>query len=195
MITTHADITGDRDSAMNMRGRQGRRPALSPLEEQTMTRFSIVSAAVATFGLLMIGGGDVAFAQTKTTTNTAQCFTDDGYGRIGPAASASSRANRAGAPAKTATSKTPTAGIVRAPRAASASSARSRRSDAPPGAPVRIGRDPVALQALQESKLPRSAFEFCRPNGYGVEGAALRQSCAARGVIYSNRRPVSQSRR
>ena len=47
-----------------------------------MTRFSIVSAAVAAFGLLMIGGGNVAFAQTKTTTNTAQCFTDDGYGRI-----------------------------------------------------------------------------------------------------------------
>ena len=47
-----------------------------------MTRISIVSAAAATFGLLMIGGGNVAFAQTKTTTNTAQCFTDDGYGRI-----------------------------------------------------------------------------------------------------------------
>jgi len=46
-----------------------------------MTRLSIVAAAVA-FGVLTIGGGNVASAQTKTTTNTAQCFTDDGYGRI-----------------------------------------------------------------------------------------------------------------
>ena len=46
-----------------------------------MTRLSIVSVAVA-FGLLTIGGGNVAIAQTKTTTNRAQCFTDDGYGRL-----------------------------------------------------------------------------------------------------------------
>ena len=46
-----------------------------------MTRLCIVSVAVA-FGLLLIRGGDVAVAQTKTTTNRAQCFTDDGYGRI-----------------------------------------------------------------------------------------------------------------
>ena len=46
-----------------------------------MTRLSIVSVAVAAFGLLTIGES-VAIAQTKTTTNTAQCFTDDGYGRI-----------------------------------------------------------------------------------------------------------------
>ena len=46
-----------------------------------MTRHSIVSVAVAAFGLLTIGES-VAVAQTKTTTNTAQCFVDDGYGRI-----------------------------------------------------------------------------------------------------------------
>ena len=48
-----------------------------------MTRLCIVSVAVAS-GLLLIRGGDVAVAQTKTTTNRAQCFTDDGYGRIRP---------------------------------------------------------------------------------------------------------------
>jgi hypothetical protein len=46
-----------------------------------MIRLSIVSAAVA-FGLLTIGGtiggGNVAVAQTKTTTNPYQCYTDDG---------------------------------------------------------------------------------------------------------------------
>jgi hypothetical protein len=46
-----------------------------------MTRLSIVSVAVA-FGLLTIGGGDVAVAQTKTTTSRTQCYTDDGYGRL-----------------------------------------------------------------------------------------------------------------
>jgi len=46
-----------------------------------MTRLSIVSVAVA-FGLLTIGGGNVAIAQTKTTTNRTQCFTDDGNGRL-----------------------------------------------------------------------------------------------------------------
>ena len=45
-----------------------------------MTRLSIVSLAIAAFGLLTTGG--VAVGQTKATTNTAQCFTDDGYGRI-----------------------------------------------------------------------------------------------------------------
>ena len=34
------------------------------------------------FGLLLLRGGDVAVAQTKTTTNRAQCFTDDGFGRL-----------------------------------------------------------------------------------------------------------------
>jgi len=46
-----------------------------------MTRLSIVSVAVA-FGLLTIGGGNVAIAQTKTTTSRTQCYTDDGYGRL-----------------------------------------------------------------------------------------------------------------
>jgi hypothetical protein len=45
-----------------------------------MTRVCIVSVAAA-FGLLTICGS-VATAQTKTTTNTAGCFIDDGYGRI-----------------------------------------------------------------------------------------------------------------
>ena len=47
-----------------------------------MTRLSFVSAAVAAFGLLVSGGGNVADAQTKTTTYRSQCFTDDGYGRL-----------------------------------------------------------------------------------------------------------------
>jgi hypothetical protein len=46
-----------------------------------MTRPSLVPAAVAAFALLTVGGS-AAIAQTKTTTNTAQCFVDDGYGRI-----------------------------------------------------------------------------------------------------------------
>ena len=46
-----------------------------------MTRLCIVSAAVAAVGLLTVGGS-VAVAQTKTTTSRAQCFTDDGYGRL-----------------------------------------------------------------------------------------------------------------
>ena len=49
-----------------------------------MTRLCIVSVAIAAFGLLTIDGGNVAVAQTKTTTNRAQCFTDDGYGRVRP---------------------------------------------------------------------------------------------------------------
>jgi hypothetical protein len=57
----------------------GSRP--THLKEQTMTSLSIVSAALAAFGLLTIGG-NVVVAQTKTTTNTSQCFTDDGYGRL-----------------------------------------------------------------------------------------------------------------
>ena len=47
-----------------------------------MTRLSIVSAAMAAFGLLTIGGGNLAIAQTAATTNRMQCFTDDGYGRL-----------------------------------------------------------------------------------------------------------------
>jgi hypothetical protein len=43
-----------------------------------MTRLGIVAIA---FGLLLIGG-DAAVAQTKATTNRAQCYTDDGYGRL-----------------------------------------------------------------------------------------------------------------
>ena len=35
------------------------------------------------FGLLLIGG-DLAVAQTKTTTIRSQCYTDDGYGRVRP---------------------------------------------------------------------------------------------------------------
>ena len=44
-----------------------------------MTRLLTVAAAVAALGLPATGG---AVAQTKATTNTAQCFVDDGYGRI-----------------------------------------------------------------------------------------------------------------
>jgi hypothetical protein len=43
-----------------------------------MIRLGIVAVA---FGLLLIGG-DTAVAQTKTTTNPYQCYTDDGYGRL-----------------------------------------------------------------------------------------------------------------
>ena len=46
--------------------------------EQTMTS-SIVSVAVA---FPTIGGGNVAIAQTKTTTSRTQCYTDDGWGRL-----------------------------------------------------------------------------------------------------------------
>jgi hypothetical protein len=45
-----------------------------------MTRLFTVAAAVAACGLATVGDG--AIAQTRTTTNTAQCFVDDGYGRI-----------------------------------------------------------------------------------------------------------------
>ena len=38
--------------------------------------------AIATLGLFLIGGGDAATAQTRTTTNMRDCYTDDGYGRI-----------------------------------------------------------------------------------------------------------------
>jgi hypothetical protein len=47
-----------------------------------MSKPSIFCAAAAAFGLLMLGGGNAAVAQTSTTTNKAQCFTDDGYGRL-----------------------------------------------------------------------------------------------------------------
>jgi hypothetical protein len=47
-----------------------------------MTTRSTFCATVAALGLLMFGGGNAAIAQTSTTTNKAQCFTDDGYGRL-----------------------------------------------------------------------------------------------------------------
>jgi hypothetical protein len=51
--------------------------ALPPSRRNTMTKLSVLSAAVAAFGLLTIGGANVAVAQ-----KAAQCFTDDGYGRL-----------------------------------------------------------------------------------------------------------------
>jgi hypothetical protein len=49
-----------------------------------MTNFSILSAA-AVFGLLMIGGTNVATAAQKpTAANPYECLTDDGYGRKRP---------------------------------------------------------------------------------------------------------------
>jgi hypothetical protein len=47
-----------------------------------MTKLSILSAAVAGLGLLLIGGGNLAVAQSKSASNAYQCFTDDGYGRL-----------------------------------------------------------------------------------------------------------------
>jgi hypothetical protein len=47
-----------------------------------MIKLSTLSTAIVAFGLLTIGGGNIASAQTATTTNRAQCFTDDGYGRL-----------------------------------------------------------------------------------------------------------------
>ena len=44
-----------------------------------MTRLGIVAVA---FGLLLPIGGDTAVAQTRSTTNPYQCYTDDGYGRL-----------------------------------------------------------------------------------------------------------------
>ena len=52
-----------------------------------------LSTTVAAFGLLMIGG-NVAVAQTKTTTNLQQCYTDDGYGRLRSCSQGFKRANR-----------------------------------------------------------------------------------------------------
>ena len=50
--------------------------------------------AIATLGLLLIGGGDAAMAQTRTTTNMRDCFTDDGYGRIRSCSQGFKKANK-----------------------------------------------------------------------------------------------------
>lgn len=55
---------------------------------------SLIKIAVASLGLMLIGGGNIAMAQTATTTNKFQCFTDDGYGRLRSCSQNFKRANR-----------------------------------------------------------------------------------------------------
>lgn len=50
-----------------------------------MTKLFVLSSTAAVFGLLMIGGANVASAAQKpTASNPYECLTDDGYGRKRP---------------------------------------------------------------------------------------------------------------